>query len=1437
MQRLFALASPQGEAHAQVQGLELSACLLRCLRPREDPFAGSEGGDDADEACQEVFAAVALGRTCSPCQLAAARCCLSCARAGRPVDGAAILRKGLLLDLLRRNFYLGDGGALAFGSLAPYDARTVEPREAIVDAVALGRDALVAGADVPADALAEYVHAMALCARAAAAPAAPALAAQALAGGFDAVAPDTAREVDAKVHALRALATVAEADGDGAVAAAGARRAGRARGRRRRGSSSSTGTATSRARTGPRRGASTPPSAPSATPGAARSCSATAALPGAAGELVGGMGGEVLPAVNALCCCCEEHVLKGDADAALRSGAGDALADALHDAATPPACVVRLLDAFGRLAAPVARLEADLVPRVLLKRVVLTIRDKLLAAPPPDVARALCRALRDLAKADASGDALPFYLCTKWSCLAAVLVRSLSFVLDEALEALCAIAAVHPGAAQESEIPNVHPGDDPLLPSDGFAALGDLLEDRTPLLGDFGHLGFDDRRCTRLVAVALLIKLAEDPAGVDAVAEAVCGETLESYVKSDLRGRNLRPDQVDKFSKTLRSALTCSKILQSKIVALYEDAKARRHKLDMREKRAEPSPADIAAAEARANRARRSSSSSSTRRRRHRHAPVHVKPSAAPARRTMSSFFFGDSSGNLCGPEHQSGSDGESSRKSSDDVFARRALARASSKETIPAPAPLPAAGLSHAHVYEHDDDDDEVAAVTWGGEDTSFRAPSASSPDENFFGGAQRGLMKHVSSAAAPDEPGLLESATGMVSSRLKPKFLTKQDTSRKSLEELEAANDDDSDDDDDDGEEFRVNVFPRHMASSRLIMNPLEDWRLNWDIFTMFLIVFVMLVTPFELAFINSVGFASFKSLSPFEPNQHTGLLIANWFVNLGFVIDVVFNFLTAIYDEQQHRWIMSHSEIAGCYLRSWFVLDAGTIVPIEYFAGSEASLIRLLRLMRLFKLVKVLKSEKLVARVSRHIDMSTKFQTIIKYCVMMLVLIHWTRCPETVLTPTGNWGEGVWAIYVEACIWALIALNGEADARTHAECVLGMIIMLVGVIILAFLVGDMSNIMSNLDPVTNEFKQTLDNLNDYMRKKTGFPDALRLRLREYILLSEPVYRDHFNKEMLSKLSPSLQLIVAKQNLGRTVTRMPFTAYTIHSQAGLKRGSRVRVKIFHDLGLPATYKAAVVLSSPALLRYDVKYDDSGRVERDVKHDRIVHDEKPGQGKLSFQVDAFVASVTRLLVAQLYMPFDTVIHQGIDLNTVMYVVDSGKVICMNYDKTSTFGISLKQEKDFFGDDIAMLASGDRKPVLRDYAAVATRTTQLHALDAFEFLDFLEASPGLAVFLRHFEKWGCWVRMKRVFLDTKDILGCIRDADRAAKKLRKKRRAATLGVDDTADLLALVADAQRHGAADDAPPPPRSPPRPPTSQALGSLVAALRKRREAPGTR
>ena len=90
-----------------------------------------------------------------------------------------------------------------------------------------------------------------------------------------------------------------------------------------------------------------------------------------------------------------------------------------------------------------------------------------------------------------------------------------------------------------------------------------------------------------------------------------------------------------------------------------------------------------------------------------------------------------------------------------------------------------------------------------------------------------------------------------------------------------------------------------------------------------------------------------------------------------------------------------------------------------------------------------------------------MSTKLQTVIKYCVVLIVIVHWTACalklvteytlnecswddcPQTILTSTSNYRDGIWAQYVEAAVWALVAINGEASTRTHGEGVLGLLV----------------------------------------------------------------------------------------------------------------------------------------------------------------------------------------------------------------------------------------------------------------------------------------------------------------------------------------------------------------------------------------------------------
>ena len=113
-------------------------------------------------------------------------------------------------------------------------------------------------------------------------------------------------------------------------------------------------------------------------------------------------------------------------------------------------------------------------------------------------------------------------------------------------------------------------------------------------------------------------------------------------------------------------------------------------------------------------------------------------------------------------------------------------------------------------------------------------------------------------------------------------------------------------------------------------------------------------MIVTPFELAFVSAVGWS--KNYTPF-PNKYTGLFITNWTVNLLFIVDIIFNFLTAVYDPQLNKWLLRFDQIALHYARGWMALDVVSMLPVEYMIESkQASAIRLLRVFRLMKLAKV-------------------------------------------------------------------------------------------------------------------------------------------------------------------------------------------------------------------------------------------------------------------------------------------------------------------------------------------------------------------------------------------------------------------------------------------------------------------------------------------------
>ena len=104
---------------------------------------------------------------------------------------------------------------------------------------------------------------------------------------------------------------------------------------------------------------------------------------------------------------------------------------------------------------------------------------------------------------------------------------------------------------------------------------------------------------------------------------------------------------------------------------------------------------------------------------------------------------------------------------------------------------------------------------------------------------------------------------------------------------------------------------------------------------------------VTPYRIAFydIDSIEW-----------------IIIDQMIDIIFAIDVFINFFSA-YVNSDDDLITDRRKIACHYLRSWFIIDFVSILPISIIiknAGDFNSLARIARLPRLYRLLKITKSK---------------------------------------------------------------------------------------------------------------------------------------------------------------------------------------------------------------------------------------------------------------------------------------------------------------------------------------------------------------------------------------------------------------------------------------------------------------------------------------------
>ncbi|KAH8071247.1 voltage-gated potassium channel [Aureococcus anophagefferens] len=520
---------------------------------------------------------------------------------------------------------------------------------------------------------------------------------------------------------------------------------------------------------------------------------------------------------------------------------------------------------------------------------------------------------------------------------------------------------------------------------------------------------------------------------------------------------------------------------------------------------------------------------------------------------------------------------------------------------------------------------------------------------------------------------------------------------------------------------------AFPKQSRGHLFpVQDPRTDARFGWDVWLMVLIFYVMLVTPFQLSFTRAPdAYAdNFTAGSPPGYNKYVVLAVLNAMVDVMFLADLCLCFNTAFFED--NAWVVDRRRIAVNYLRSWFLLDLLSILPYQLVSAKSGFL----------KMIKM---------------------AVLKYIAILLFLLHWTACairmiasmtlddchkkrrhPDWGPRPDNDcamtvldrfWNRGIWAVYVDALTWALGTLQGDFVTTNVAEEVLCLIAGLVGCIVMAFLIGDLCNVVGNMDPVGNDYTMTLDMLNSYLDEQDT-PPALRMKLREYMGLAEKTFRDEHNKRILERLSPTLKAIVAHQNLGREVAHIGF-----YEQAGPPA--------------PAGPAAACVVThvDDALL-FSVRYDDDETEEHDLVHSPTPTATSSGSlerdiNRFIYEHDNFVLGISHLLSTKFFMDRDTLIHQNLTPNEEMYVLQNGRCVCWGEKSVNPLcSFTMVSAKMTVGEDICMLTVGDRKPRPRLYTVRACATTEVLSLHGVDFAAFIE---GLFdAFPAHMRAYGVW---------------------------------------------------------------------------------------------
>ncbi|KAM4707337.1 potassium/sodium hyperpolarization-activated cyclic nucleotide-gated channel 2 [Discoglossus pictus] len=352
------------------------------------------------------------------------------------------------------------------------------------------------------------------------------------------------------------------------------------------------------------------------------------------------------------------------------------------------------------------------------------------------------------------------------------------------------------------------------------------------------------------------------------------------------------------------------------------------------------------------------------------------------------------------------------------------------------------------------------------------------------------------------------------------------------------------------------------RVKSAGAWIIHPYSDFRFYWDFTMLLFMVGNLIIIPVGITF--------------FKEETTTPWIVFNVVSDTFFLMDLVMNFRTGIVFEDNTEIILDPQKIKRKYLRTWFVVDFVSSIPVDYIfliveKGIDSEVYKTARALRIVRFTKILSLLRLLrlSRLIRYIhqweeifhmtyDLASAVMRIINLIAMMLLLCHWDGCLQFLVPMLQDFPSNCW-VSINNMVndtWSELYSFALFKAMSHMLCIgygrqapesmtdiwLTMLSMIVGATCYAMFIGHATALIQSLDSSRRQYQEKYKQVEQYMSFHK-LPADFRQRIHDYY---EHRYQGKMFDEdsILEELNEPLREEIVNFNCRKLVASMPLFA-----------------------------------------------------------------------------------------------------------------------------------------------------------------------------------------------------------------------------------------------------------------------------------------------------